>query len=232
MNNTNVPLIFQERQTADGFWGTIFGALVGVGLGAAGFLIGIGAAGLAGETTSFWYLSRSAGIIAYLLLWSSVVWGLLLSAKLGRGRLAAPVLLDAHQFVSNVAIGFSAFHGLVLMSDRYFNFPLQALLVPFTGEYQPALVAAGQLGFWLSLALSISFLMRKRLGPKTWRQLHYVSFLAFWVVFFHSLLIGTDSKLAAMQLFYMLSASAVLFLTFYRIFTARRSVRATLASPV
>ncbi len=232
--STNVPLIFQDRQSSDGRrspWGTILGAFVGVGLGVAGFLIGVGAAGLAGETTSFWFLSRSAGMIAYLLLWGSIVWGLLLSSKIGHEALAAPILLDAHQFVGNVAIGFSAFHGLVLMGDRYFSFPLLAVLAPFAGDYKPVLVAGGQLGFWLSLALSISFLVRKRLGPKVWRQFHYVSFLAFWAVFFHSLLIGTDSKFVAVQLFYMLSGSVVIFLTLYRIFTARRSVPKALAKP-
>lgn len=78
----------------------VLGALVGIGLAAAGFAIGVGMTGLAGETTSFWYLSRSSGFVAYLLLWGSVVWGLLLSSKIGHGRLRPPALLDAHQVSS------------------------------------------------------------------------------------------------------------------------------------
>ena len=221
MAQANSPLIFDERQSA-GQWGTVLGSLVGLALGAAGFLAAAGAAGVVGETTTYWYLSRSAGMIAYLLLWGSVVWGLLLSSKLGRPRFAPAVLLDAHQFISNAAIGFAAFHGLVLMGDRYFSFPLQAVLLPFAGSYQPLWVAAGQIGFWLSVALSLSFVFRRRLGPKTWRTLHYASFLAFWGVLLHSVIIGTDTKLPGVQLLYVLTGGAVLGLTGYRIVTARR----------
>ena len=89
------------------FWGAIFGALVGLGLALAGLAIGLGVAGWTGDTKSYWYLSRASGFVAYLLLWGSVAWGLLLSSKIGKGWLRPPALLDAHQFLSNVAVGFT-----------------------------------------------------------------------------------------------------------------------------
>lgn len=204
-----------------GFASVALGALIGLSLAGAGFAVAVGASGLAGQTTSFWYLSRSAGLVAYLLLWGSVAWGLLLSSKMGQGRLRAPMLLDAHQFLSNVAIGFAAFHGLVLMGDRYLSFPLAAVMMPFAGTYKPALVAAGQVALWLSLLLSLSFTFRRRLGQRLWRILHYASFVAFWAAFVHSILIGSDSGLLAIQVMYLGTASSVWFLTFYRILTAR-----------
>ena len=208
------------------FASVALGALIGLSLAVAGFVVAVSATGLAGQTTSFWYLSRSAGLVAYLLLWGSVVWGLLLSSKIGQGRLRTPVLLDAHQFLSNVAIGFAAFHGLVLMGDRYLSFPLAAVLVPFAGTYKPALVAAGQIGLWLSLLLSLSFLVRRRMGQRLWRSFHYLSFVAFWAVVAHSVLIGSDSGVPVIAVMYLGTAGAVLFLTFYRILTARRLQRA------
>ena len=118
------------------FASVALGALIGLSLAVAGFVVAVSATGLAGQTTSFWYLSRSAGLVAYLLLWGSVVWGLLLSSKIGQGRLRTPVLLDAHQFLSNVAIGFAAFHGLVLMGDRYLSFPVGGRLGAFRRHLQ------------------------------------------------------------------------------------------------
>ena len=229
VQDANVQLLFQERTGSGGLWGAFFGALIGVGLAAGGFVIGVGATGVAGQTTSFWYLSRSAGMVAYLLLWGSVVWGLLLSTKIGQGVLRAPILLDAHQFVSNAALGFAVFHGLILMGDRYLSFPLHAVLVPFASQYEPLLVAAGQMGLWLSLTLSVSFLVRQKLGARRWRTLHYVSFLAFWAVFVHALLLGTDSKLPWSQMLYLFSAGAVVFLTAYRVLTTRRKPRSAAA---
>lgn len=201
----------------------LLGALIGLGLAAAGFAIGVGVTGLAGETTSFWYLSRSSGFVAYLLLWGSVVWGLLLSSKIGQGRLRPPALLDAHQFLSNVALGFAFFHGLVLMGDRYLSFPLQTVLLPFASSYETLLVAAGQLALWLSLLLSVSFLVRKRLGQRVWRSLHTTSFLAYFAVLAHAVLLGSDSANPGVQLLYLATAGSVLFLTFYRILTGRKA---------
>jgi len=199
------------------FWGAIFGSLVGMSLAVAGLAIGLGVSGWTGDTKSYWYLSRASGFVAYLLLWGSVAWGLLLSSKIGKGWLRPPALLDAHQFLSNVAVGFTLFHGLILMGDHYLSFPLQAVLLPFGGDYKPALVAAGQLGLWLSVLLVGSFYLRKRMGQALWRTIHYSSFLAYGAVLLHSVLMGSDSKLLGVQLLYLATGSAVLFLTIYRI---------------
>ena len=135
-----------DLDSAHVWWGSIYGALIGMGLALAGLAIGFGLTGLGGDTKSFWYLSRAAGVVAYLLLWGSVAWGLLLSSRIGKGRLRPPVLLDAHQFLSSLAIGFALFHGLILMGDHYLSFPLTAVLVPFAGTYKPLMVAAGAAG--------------------------------------------------------------------------------------
>jgi predicted ferric reductase len=216
-----------EVEPGDLFWGTVLGSLLGVSLAAAGLLLGIGVLGVAGNTKSFWYLSRSSGFVAYLLLWGSVVWGLLLSSKISNRLMRPFTLLDAHQFLSNVAIGFALFHGLILMGDRFLSFSLGAVLVPFAGEYEPLLVAAGQLGMWLSLLLVLSFYVRRWTGHKAWRFLHYSSFLGYWMVLIHAVMLGTDTKLPWVQLFYLLTGGVVIFLTYYRIFTAggRRTSR-------
>ena len=113
----------------------VVSAVVGITLATGGFVIGIGATGLVAGTTSFWYLSRATGFVAYLLLWGSVTWGLLLSSGTGRGWMRPPLLLDAHQFHSALGEGFACFHGLVLMRDRYVNYPLRPVILPFGGSY-------------------------------------------------------------------------------------------------
>ena len=215
---------------SDSVWGAILGTLIGLALAAAGLAIGIGAVGLAGETTSFWYLSRSAGFVAYLLLWGSVVWGVLLRSKIAKGAARPSILLDVHQFLSGVGLGFGFFHGLILMGDRYLAFPLRAVLLPFGGEYEPLLVAAGQIGLWLSALLIATFYVRKAIGQKVWRLIHFSGFFAFWAVVVHGVALGTDSSLLWVQLLYLFTGGAVLFLTIYRILTAQKSDK-TLAIP-
>jgi hypothetical protein len=153
----------------------VVSVVVGITLAAGGFVIGIGATGLAAGTTSFWYLSRATGFVAYLLLWGSVTWGLLLSTGTGRAWMRPPQLLDAHQFLSTAGAGFACFHSLVLMGDRYVSFPLRAVILPFGGSYEPLLVAFGQIAAWLSLLLIASFHVRRHIGGRSWRRLHYAS---------------------------------------------------------
>jgi predicted ferric reductase len=198
--------------------------LVTFGLAAAGFVFGVGASGRAGSTQSFWYLSRSAGFVAYLLLWGSVVWGLMLSSRPG-GRLRSASLFDAHQFLSNAALGFAFFHALVLIGDRYASFPLSAILAPFGGTYKPALVALGQIALWLSLFISLSFLFIRRIGRRAWRTFHYLSFLAFWMALLHSVATGSDTNLLWVKWMYIGTGAAVALLTGRRILRSGKDVR-------
>lgn len=226
-----------DEDNGETFWGAILGGLIGIGLAAAGLAIGIGASGVAGQSKSFWYLSRSTGFVAYLLLWGSVVWGLLLSSKIGKGILRAPTLLEAHQFLSNLALGFALFHGLILTGDHYLNLSLRAILVPLASPYEPILMAVGQLAMWLSLLLIVSFYVRRRIGQKVWRLVHYSSFIAFWFALLHGVLLGSDSGLLWSRLLYWGTAALVLYLTIYRIVASvakaadRRSGRPTRHSP-
>jgi predicted ferric reductase len=200
----------------------VVSAVVGMALATGGFVIGIGATGLAAGTTSFWYLSRASGFVAYVLLWGSVTWGLLLSTRTGRRWMRPPQLLDAHQFLSAVGVGFACFHGLVLMGDRYVSFPVRAVVVPFGGSYEPLLVALGQIAAWLSLLLIVSFHVRRHIGGRAWRRLHYASFVAFWFAVAHGLLLGTERTTVWANVLYMMTASVVTFLTLYRVLATER----------
>lgn len=205
-------------------WSIVLGGLVAFGLAVAGFVLGVGAAGKAGETQSFWYLSRSAGLVAYALLWGSVAWGILLSGRPG-GRFRPAGLFDAHQFLSNAALGFAFFHALVLIGDRYTSFPLSAILAPFAGTYKPALVALGQIALWLSLFLSVSWVVRKQIGQRAWRTFHYVSYVVFWIALLHSVAMGSDTNLLWVKWMYIGSAAIVVILTAYRIIKSGKTAQ-------
>jgi hypothetical protein len=195
----------------------LLSTVVGITLATGGFAVGIGATGIVEGSTSFWYLSRASGFVAYLLLWGSVVWGLLLSTGTGRRWMRPPHLLDAHQFLSTAAVGFVCFHALVLMGDRYVSFPLAAIVVPFAASYEPLLVASGQIALWLSVLLIGSFHVRRHLGRRTWRRLHYASFVAFWMAFIHGLVLGSESATLWASFLYLGTAAPVVFLALHRV---------------
>ena len=172
-----------------------------------------------------WYMSRSSGLVAYCLLTASTLWGLILSTKIVKELIPAPLSLAMHNYLSWTAIGLSLFHAGVLLFDKYFTYTLTNLLVPFTGPYQPGWVGLGIISLYLLTLISASFSWRKWLGNKNWRRLHYLSFGAYIMVTIHGVMAGTDSGNFGMYLVYAGSGIAVFFLTIYRILTAAPAKR-------
>ncbi len=176
---------------------------------------------LAGQTQAYWYMARAGGLVSYLLVWLSVAWGLVLSTKITEGWVPAPLAFGLHEFLSLTTILFATLHALVLLGDHYIGFNLLHLAVPFSAPYQPFWTGLGTLGLYLSAALTGSFYIRKQLGQKTWRALHYLTFAAYILVLSHGLMAGSDSKLTLVRFMYLGTGLSVLFLVYYRLFTLK-----------
>ncbi len=173
---------------------------------------------LAGATSAYWYMARAGGMVAYLLMWLATVWGLLLSTKV-TARLVPPALAyGVHEFLSILTILFAALHAGVLLGDHYINFNIFHLAVPFIAPYRPVWTGLGIIAFYLSVALVGSFYVRKYIGQRAWRLLHYLTFAAYLLVLGHALGAGTDSGLLVSILLYWSTGFSVLFLTQLSIF--------------
>ena len=164
---------------------------------------------------AYWFISRSSGVLAYVLLTGGAMWGLVQSGGILRPTLPPLLALGLHSFLNWGALVMSALHALILLGDNYIKLSLADLTIPFVSAYQPFLVGLGILSFYLMFLLSSSFYARKWLGQKTFRKLHYVTYPTFLLVTWHSLAIGTDSGL--MWSVSLLSLGAVILLTLWRI---------------
>ena len=79
----------------------------------------------------WWYVTRSAAIIAYLLLWLSTAWGLAVPSRIIQPVLDQTYTFDFHQTISLLSIGFALLHIIVLMLDRYLPYSTLQILIPF-----------------------------------------------------------------------------------------------------
>jgi hypothetical protein len=165
----------------------------------------------------YWYLSRSAGIVALTILWASMAFGLGLTNKLARLWPGAPTAFAIHEFVSILGIAFVAYHALVLMGDHYTDFSLPKLLVPFSIDWLPTWIGLGQLGFYIWLFVALSFYVRQRIGQKVWRMIHYANFATYVMGLLHGLFTGTDSSTIWARGYYLISGGSLLILLVYRI---------------
>jgi predicted ferric reductase len=162
---------------------------------------------MVGETPKvFWYLSRGTALVGFILLWLSMIFGIMITNRLARLWPGGPAAYDLHQYVSLVGLGFGFFHPLILLGDRFLKPTLMEILLPFTmGQYRP---------LWVG-----SFYVRKQLGNTSWRLVHYTSFLTFVFVLAHGIFSGTDSGSASTSLLYWIAAASTLLLLFYRVLT-------------
>jgi predicted ferric reductase len=168
----------------------------------------------------FWLLSRGTAMVGFILLWISMALGILITNRLAKLWPGGPAAFDLHQYTSLLGIGFGLFHALILLGDQYLRPSLFQILVPFANvNYRPVWVGMGQLAFYTWVLLVGSFYVRKQLGNKTWRLIHFVSFLTFALVMAHGILSGTDSSTGWAGLMYWAAGGTTLLLLFYRILT-------------
>ena len=177
-------------------------------------------AAMAAQAPGFWFVSRAAGIVSFILLWASTAWGISLSSKGVGGLVSAPLAFALHNVTSWLAVGFSVVHALSLLGDRIVPFTLGGILVPFSASYQPLLVGLGTLSLYAGVLVSVTFYMKQKIGYRSWRLIHYLSYFMFAAVTIHSIVLGTDTKGLAMQLLYIAAGGSVMFLTLYRFLTS------------
>jgi predicted ferric reductase len=188
-----------------------------------------------------WFAMRLLGFGAYLAMTASVIYGLLMSTRLLDEIAHRPISFALHQDLSSVGLGLAGVHGALLLLDRIVPFTFVQVAVPGLAPYRAPAVALGQLAFTLMLAVVASFYLRRRIGQKTWRTLHYVTFVAFLGATVHGLLSGTDSAQPWAAGTYLVSTIVVVSLLVFRlvlVVTARATgrsgpaVRAAAAQPV
>jgi predicted ferric reductase len=165
---------------------------------------------------TFWLLARASGLTAYLLLTVSVLAGLCVKSKVLGPLARAAVVTDLHRFVSLLALGAIALHGLTLTLDSTVPTPVAALVVPGLSPYRPLATGIGVLAAELMILIYVSFSLRRRIGVRNWRRLHYSTFAVFAAATIHGIVAGTDRW--ALPL-YAASVAAVVALTAWRILT-------------
>ena len=170
------------------------------------------------DPKAFWYLSRGSAFVALTLLWVSMALGLGMTNKLARAWPGAPAAFAIHEYVSLLGLAFSIFHALILLGDHYIQFDLAQIAVPFAASaYKPLWVGLGQVGFYVWLIVALSFYVRSRIGPKTWRAIHYISFLVWCMATYHGITSGSDTSTSWAVAYYWVSCGSLMFLLMHRI---------------
>jgi sulfoxide reductase heme-binding subunit YedZ len=169
---------------------------------------------------TFWILARASGLTAYVLLTLSVLAGLTVKSKPFGKAVRIPTVTDLHRFLVLLGLGAVAIHGITLVLDSTIRITPAALLVPGLVPYRPVWTSLGVLSAELMLVVYVSFGLRKRIGVRNWRRLHYVTYAIFAAATLHGLAAGTDTSQRWALWLYAGAVGAVVAATAWRVLTA------------
>jgi DMSO/TMAO reductase YedYZ heme-binding membrane subunit len=174
--------------------------------------------------TLTWYVTRASGVVAYALLAGATLWGLALSTKVHGKRPPRPWMLDVHRMMGALALTLTVMHVLSILLDGFVEYGAVDVLVPFAVGWKPLAVAAGIVAMYLLLAVEVTSLLRKQISNRTWRRVHYLSFVVFVLSSAHFVTAGTDAASPVTVGIVVTAVGAVVALTGYRI---HKVIRAT-----
>ena len=176
------------------------------------------------SSTLPWYISRSTGIVALLLMTAVMLIGILVSrnGKLpGLPRFAAAGL---HRNLSLVALAFVALHVLTAIADSFVSIPLTAVIIPLTSGYERLALSLGAVSLDLTLAIIVTSLIRERISPKAWRVVHLLAYLSWPVAWLHSITASKDLRSGWLFTLAIAALLAVVAATGWRLAGAARDI--------
>ena len=156
----------------------------------------------------WWLASRSAGIVAFVLIATAVVLGLVMAGKMTSRPGLKRNLVKIHEQVALAALVAIGAHGVLLLGDGYLRPGNTGISIPFTLPYRPLWTGMGILAGYLALILGPTFYLRRRIGARRWRQIHRATVVVFVLAVAHSLGSGTDG--ASLWFWVMVFACAAL----------------------
>jgi predicted ferric reductase len=144
--------------------------------------------------SAYWYLTRSTGVVALLLLTGAIVLGVLDVRRLHSPRWPRFVIDSLHRNVALLAMAFLAVHILTSVLDSFASISIVDAFVPFVGAYRPFWLGLGALACDVLIAVTITSMMRRRLGYDSWRAVHALTYVSWPVALLHGLGTGSDVK--------------------------------------
>jgi methionine sulfoxide reductase heme-binding subunit len=144
--------------------------------------------------SAYWYLTRSTGAVALVLLTLALVLGVVDVRRWSTAKWPRFVVDSLHRNVSLLALAFLLLHILTATLDSFAPISLVNAIVPFTGSYRPFWLGLGAVSFDLILAVILTSVLRRHVGHPAWRAIHWLTYASWPIALLHGLGTGSDVK--------------------------------------
>jgi predicted ferric reductase len=146
------------------------------------------------SSTALWYSSRATGVVCMVLLTAVVVLGIVVNRQGRLPGLPAFAGLGLHRYLSLLAVGFLVVHVLTAVADPFVSIRLAAAIIPFASAYKPLWLGLGAVSLDLMAVIIVTSLLRRRIGRRPWRAVHWLAYVSWPVALAHSIGSSTDMR--------------------------------------
>jgi sulfoxide reductase heme-binding subunit YedZ len=151
---------------------------------------------LAVAPSPLWYADRASGAVTMLLLTTTLILGMGTTVRWKSAVWPKYISSALHQNVALLIFCFLCVHIATAILDPFAKLGLKDALIPFSSWYRPLWLGFGAVAAELTAALAITSLLRKHIGYRLWRLLHWFSYAAWPLGLLHGLGTGSDTRMA------------------------------------
>jgi predicted ferric reductase len=151
--------------------------------------------------SALWSFGRGTGLVALALLTLSLLLGVL--GRSGRplpwmGRVGVS---DLHRTAALTGTGLVGVHLVSLSLDPYSQLKVVDIAFPFLAAYRPVYLGLGTLAVDLLILVTLVSVFRARIGPRTFRAVHWLTYVVWPFALVHALGSGSDAGTAWFRAF-------------------------------
>jgi sulfoxide reductase heme-binding subunit YedZ len=141
-----------------------------------------------------WYATRATGLVTLLLLTASMLLGISTAGRLASEHWPRFLTVSLHRNITLLVLVFLALHVGTTVVDTYTSIPATSAVIPFVSSYKEPWLGLGAVAVDLLIAIMVTSLLRRRLGLRAWRGLHWLAYACWPVALIHGLGTGTDQR--------------------------------------
>lgn len=152
----------------------------------------LASAAASSSPVALWFLTRGTGVVTLLLFTLTVILGIANRERLQTSRIPRFVVDGIHRNASLLAVVFLCVHIGTTLADSYVPITIANVLIPFSSSYKPFWVGLGAISFDLLMAVALTSALRRYVGHRVWRGVHWLAYAAWPVALVHGIGMGSD----------------------------------------
>ncbi len=169
----------------------------------------------------FWVLARVAGLSSYAALAIALVTGIALRTAVFDWMGSNRMVRSVHEYTVVLWIPLALLHLVSLLLDQTARIGLLDIVIPFHSSYGSLAIGLGALSVDVLLVVTVASYLKRRIRKDVWLWIHRLAYVAFGLIFLHSVLSGTDFSDPIVSAITWGSAAALLMLGLARLLGGR-----------